>query len=172
MTDSPVVQFEESTKAGQLQKVSFVVLSLFLSGVTAADTQGKVLPDPAVSCEVFKPHNLCFETPKDGVARGEYFSEPFYAVILRTAERCSIPEEERLQTQALFPRSKVFSMRFECTDVEEFITYTNVNDKFAFLAVYAGVTLNEASKRLAEVKATGRFPGANIRKMQAVLVFP
>ena len=56
--------------------------------------------------------------------------------------------------------------------MEEFIRYTNVNDKFGFLAVHAGATLNEANKRLAEVKATGRFPGANIRRMQAVLVYP
>ena len=63
-------------------------------------------------------------------------------------------------------------MRFECDDMEEFIRYTNVNDKFGFLAVHAGATLNEANKRLAEVKATNRFPGANIRRMQAVLVYP
>ena len=153
-------------------KASVIAITLFLSGVASADTQGKVLPDPAVSCKAFKPHQLCFETPTDGKARGEYFSEPFYAVILKTAQRCSIPEKERLQTQGLFPGSKVFSMRFECDDMEEFIRYTNVNDKFGFLAVYAGATLKEANKRLAEVKATGRFPGANIRRMQVVLVFP
>lgn len=153
-------------------KTFAMAVALFLSGVALADTQGRVLPDPAVSCKAFKAHQLCFETPADGKARGEYFSEPFYAVILRTAERCSIPEKERLQTQGLFPGSKVFSMRFECGDMEELVRYTNVNDKFGFLAVHAGATLKEANKRLAEVKATGRFPGANIRRMQAVLVFP
>jgi len=153
-------------------KAFVMAVALFLSGVASADSQGKVLPDPAASCKALKPHQLCFETPKDGKARGEYFSEPFYAVILKTAEHCSIPEKERLQTQGMFPGSKVFSMRFECDDMEEFIRYTNVNDKFGFLAVHAGATLKEANKRLAEVKATGRFPGANIRKMQVVLVFP
>jgi hypothetical protein len=120
-----------------------------------------------------KPHELCFERPRDGVARAEYLSESFYAVILKTTEPCMITEEERLQAQALFPRSKVFSMRFQCSDnFEENITYTNVDAKFGFIAVYAGTTLEEAKKRLAEVNATGRFPGANIRKMQAKLVYP
>jgi hypothetical protein len=154
------------------RRLAVAIALLLLPGVASADTQGKVQPDPAVSCKDFKPHQLCFETPKDGVARAEYFSEPYYAIILRTAERCSIQEEERLQTQGLFPASKVFSVRFECDDMEEFIRYTNVNDKFGFLAVHAGATLNEANLRLAEVKATGKFPGANIRRMQAVLVFP
>lgn len=152
-------------------KPALVALALLLSGVASADTQGKVLPDPAASCEAFQPHQLCFETPNDETARAEYFSEPFYAVILKTAERCGIPEEERLEIQASFPGSKVFSVRFECEE-EEFIRYTNVNDKFGFLAVYAGPTLKAARKRLAEVNATGRFPGANIRRMQAVLVYP
>jgi hypothetical protein len=63
-------------------------------------------------------------------------------------------------------------MRFQCDDNgEENITYTNVSSKFGFLAVHAGTTVKEARKRLAEVKATGRFQGANIRKMQAKLVY-
>ncbi|HWA38699.1 MAG TPA: hypothetical protein VG873_12605 [Burkholderiales bacterium] len=148
---------------------------LSLAGAASADTQGKIQPDPASPCGDgdFKRHELCFGTPKDGIARAEYLSEPFYAVILKTAERCAIAEEERLQAQALFPRDKVFSMRFQCDDdIEEKISYTNVNDRFGFLAVYAGRTAKEANVRLAEVKATGRFPGANVRRMQARLVYP
>ena len=148
---------------------------LSLAGAALADTQGKVQPNPANACSNadFKPHELCFDTPKDGLARAEYLSEPFYAVILKTAERCTIAEEERVRAQGLFPQSKVFSMRFQCDDnIEENISYTNVNDKFGFLAVYAGATLKEANARLAEVKAAGRFPGANIRRMQARLVYP
>ena len=73
----------------------------------------------------------------------------------------------------MFPLSKVFFESFQCDDdVEEAIRYTNVNAKFSFLAVYAGATLKEANKRLAEVKAGGKFAGANVRKMQAVFVFP
>lgn len=154
-------------------KAFIVTILLFLPGVAFADTQGKVHPEPAASCQGFKPHHLCFDLPNDGIARGEYFSEPFYAIILKTTEPCSISEKERLQVQGLFPRSKVFSVRFDCIDdIEEFIRYTNVNDKFGFLAVHAGATIKEANVRLSEVKATGKFPGANIRKMQAVFVFP
>ena len=152
-----------------------IAVMLSLAGIASAGAQGKVRPDPATSCSDrgFKPHELCFETPKDEIARAEYLSEPFYAIILKTAERCTISEKERLRTQGLFPRAKVFSMRFYCGEnIEENISYTNVNDKFGFLAVYAGPGLKEANSRLAEVKATGRFPGANIRKMQARLVYP
>ena len=150
-----------------------IALAFFLITASAfADSQGKVQPDPERACPGFKPHELCFETPKDGIARVEYLSEPFYAVILKTTEPCGVTEEERLQAQALFPRSKVFSMRFQCEDnFEENISYTNVDAKFGFLAVHAGTTLEEARKRLAEVNATGRFPGANIRKMQAKLAY-
>jgi hypothetical protein len=156
--------------------IRFVIaVMLSLAGIASAEAQGKVRPDPAKSCSdrAFKPHELCFEIPKDGIARAEYLSETFYAIILKTAERCTITEEERLQTQKLFPQTKVFSMRFQCDDnIEENISYTNVNDKFGFLAVYAGPSLKEANSQLAEIKTAGRFPGANIRRMQARLVYP
>jgi hypothetical protein len=146
-----------------------------MTAAAFADSRGKVQPDPTdpnKACQGFKPHELCFERPWDGLARVEYLSEPFYAVILKTTEPCIVTEEERLQVQALFPRSKVFSLRFQCDEkIEENITYSNVDVKFGFLAVHAGTTLEEARKRLAEVRATGRFPGANIRKMQAKLVY-
>jgi hypothetical protein len=154
----------------------FVAAIIFsLASTASADTPGKVRPDPADSCsdQGFKPHELCFETPKDEIARAEYLSEPFYAVILKTTEPCTITEDERLQVQGLFPRAKVFSMRFYCDEnIEENISYTNVNDKFGFLAVHAGRTMKEANARLEEVKATGQFQGANIRRMQARFVFP
>jgi hypothetical protein len=146
-----------------------------LAGLASAHAEGKVHADPATPCSQggFKPHELCFELPSDGVARAEVLSETFYTVILKTTERCVITEDERLRVQALFPGSKVFSMRFNCDDdVEENVSYTNVNDKFGFLAVYAGRTLKEAKARLEQVKAAGRFPGANIRKMQAMFVYP
>jgi hypothetical protein len=41
-----------------------------------------------------------------------------------------------------------------------------------FLAVYAGETASQAEDLLARVKATGRFFGANVRRMQAVIVYP
>jgi hypothetical protein len=154
-------------------KAILVILALLLPAAASADTQGKVHPEPAAACQDFKPHHLCFDVPRDGVARAEYFSEPFYAIILETTERCSFSEKKRLEVQALFPLAKVFAESFNCNDdPEEFIRYTNVNSRVGFLAVYAGATLKQANKRLAEVKATGKFPGANIRKMQAVIVFP
>jgi hypothetical protein len=151
-----------------------IAIALSLAGMASAHAQA-VQADPAKPCidGNFDSHELCFATPGDGVARAEVLSESFYAVILRTAERCTITEDERLKAQDRFPKAKVFSMRFQCDEgIEENISYTNVNDRFGFLAVYAGLTLKEARARLAEVKTTGRFPGANIRKMQARLVYP
>lgn len=119
----------------------------------------------------FKPHQLPFALPRDGVARAEHRSPPFHAVILRTAAKCSISEDERLEAQRLFPSNKVFSTRFGCED-EETITYGNVDPQWGFLAVHAGAGMAEARKLLERVKATGKFPGANIRRMEAVLVYP
>jgi hypothetical protein len=149
-----------------------VAAALTLLGIAAALAQGKVQPDPTQPCgNTFKPHELCFETPADDIAREEFLSEEFYAIILKTAARCSVAETDRAEVQKLFPRFKVFSTRFACDDdVEENISYTNVNADYGFIAVYAGRTLKEAKARLAAVKATGRFPGANLRKMQVRLV--
>ena len=98
---------------------------------------------------------------------------PFFAVILRTAERCGIKEAEQKGAQALFQRDKVFYVRFECDDdVENNVSYTNVNEKFGFLAVYAGEERAAAEELLAKVKVSGRFPGANLRRMQAVFNSP
>ncbi len=154
-------------------RVVIAFLALTFAGVSAGDTLGKVQGDPRVTCGGTKPHELCFAKPTDGIARAQYLSEPFYAVILKTAARCTIPEKERAEVQALFPAHKVFSMRFYCDeDVEEAISYTNVNDQFAFLAVHAGASKADGNRMLKAVRATGRFPGANVRKMQAKLIFP
>jgi hypothetical protein len=154
-------------------KAIVAILGFAAAGVASADTMGRVQADPSVACVDFKPHELCFEKPKDGIARAEYLSEPFYAVILRTTARCSLTEGERLQAQALFPGRKVFATRFYCgEDIEENISYTNVDEKYGFLAVYAGVKLEDANKLLRDVRAMGRFHGANMRRMQAKLVYP
>ena len=154
--------------------VSIVALAAaILAFPAAARAQGEILPDPRQPASGFKPHELAFRTPADGVARAEYKSAPFYAVILKSAPRCSLPEQERLEAQALFPANKVFSTRFQCDDnVEENIDYTNVDRRFGFIAVYAGVEAGEGERFLEKVRATGRFPGANLRRMQAVLVYP
>ena len=118
-------------------------------------------------------HTCLVWLPTDGKPRAEFRSAPFYAVILRTAARCRVEETERASAQALFPHNKVFAMRFECDDdVENNVTYTNVDAKLAFLAVYAGEDRAAAKKILATVAAGGRFPGANLRRMQVVFVYP
>jgi len=137
----------------------------------AAITAPAVCPDPAHPCPGFKPHDLSFPLPKDGVPRAELRSAPFFAVLLRTLPPCAVTEPERLEAQKLFPRNKVFATRFQCDgDVENNVTYTSVAPDHGFLAVYAGPTQPEARAFLAEVKRTAKFPGANLRKMQVVLV--
>ena len=136
-------------------------------------TAAQVCPDPAKPCGGgFKEHDLPFPRATDGKPRGEEQSAPFHAVILQSAGACSIDEKERLRIQALFPGRKVFSHRFECDgDVENNVTYTNVDRKRAFVAVYAGATREEADKVAAEAKAKG-FAGANVRRMQVIFVHP
>ncbi|HKP73287.1 MAG TPA: hypothetical protein VJT82_10150 [Pyrinomonadaceae bacterium] len=126
--------------------------------------------DPTAPCKTvanFEPNDLPFRIPPNAVI---YESEFFYAIILKsirvTEEDCAnfIPEAERLQTQALFPKQKVFSSR--CSDPAS-IYYTGVAPNTRMMAVYAGATRAQAERTLAQVKATGKFPGANIRRMQA-----
>lgn len=138
-----------------------------------AFAQGKVHPDPAKPRPGFKPHQLAFETPQDGVARDEFRSAPFYAVILKTVARCSPVEKERAAIQKLFPANKVFAPMFECDqEPEDAIRYTNVNPKLGFIAVYASDDVEQAEEFLAGVQQMGLYPGANLRRMQAVLVYP
>ena len=49
------------------------------------------------------------------------------------------------------------------------VWYNNINAEYNFLAVYAGETSGEAKQVLRQVKATGSFNDANIRKMQVVV---
>ena len=68
------------------------------------------------------------------------------------------------EAQALFPRNKVFASRcFEPGD----LFYTGVAEDSQFVAVYAGRTRAEGQAMLARVKATGRYPGANLRRLRA-----
>jgi hypothetical protein len=128
--------------------------------------------DPAQPCAGFREHDLSFVRESTALARAEERSEPFFAVILVSANRCAIPESERRRIQSLFPSRKVFSERFECEgDVENNVRYTNVDAKRGFVAVYAGATRAEADKVAAEAREKG-FKDANARRMQAVLVHP
>jgi len=152
--------------------VPVLILWLVLAGPALAQA-GKIHPDPAKSRPGFKPHQLSFDTPQDGVARDEFRSAFFYAVILKTSGRCGVKDKERAEIQALFPSNKVFYPLSDCEqDPEDTIWYTNVNLKVGFIGVYAGDTLEQAQQFLAAVKQSGRFPGANLRRMQAVLGYP
>ena len=125
--------------------------------------------DPRVPCRTsvtFQPYNLPFRVPANAVI---FDTELFYAVILKSVkvlhDDCNVfvSESDRMQAQALFPDRKVFASRcFEPGD----LFYTNVNDNYRIMAVYAGKTLAEANRVLAAVKATGKFPGANVRRMR------
>lgn len=137
-------------------------------------THGEVCPDPQRPCvdmDNFRDNELSFRLKsKFNFDRGQDRSAPFYALILKSGELCKIPEEERLAIQAAFPSRKVFLHRHFCEDFADKATYTNVNRKAGFIAVYAGKTEAEAKQFLAEVKAAGKFPDANLRRMQAVLI--
>ena len=158
--------------------LAFGMLCLALSGLSATaaaeETPGKIFPYPGSGeADLVRPHELKFALPNDGVARAEFRSETFFAIVLKSARPCALTEQDRLEIQALFVSNKVFMNRFGCdNDVEESLTYTNVDPDFSFIAVHGGSTKQEAQKLLDEQSIAQRFPGANIRKMQAVLVYP
>ena len=160
------------------QVVCVVLFGLMTVGASAsaqrrAKPRSAILcPDPTVSCPTsveFKPYQLPFRVPADAVI---YETEPFYAVILKSVRDASkgadcnvfVPETERLAAQTLFSHNKVFASRcFETGD----LYYTNTAPDQQFIAVYAGRTLAEAKALLSKVKATGKYPGANLRRMRA-----
>jgi hypothetical protein len=130
--------------------------------------RGQICGDPAMSCgepNMFQPYDLQFRIPRNAVI---WESEPFYAVMLKSVsagQTCEnhVPEDERLQAQALFPRHKVFADR--CPEPGT-LYYTGTNSDYRFMAVYAGRTRAEANRVLAMVRATGKFPTANLRRMR------
>lgn len=137
-----------------------------------APQYGKVCGDPTAACPTgewtFEPHDLKFRLPRNAVI---YESEQFYAVILKSVRApveydCEkfVPEDERLEAQKLFPRRKVFASR--CAEPGT-LYYTNIAPAQRILAVYAGATMAEARAALEAVRATGKFPGANIRRLRA-----
>jgi hypothetical protein len=133
--------------------------------------------NPTIACKTsvsFQPNDLPFRVPRNAVIID---TEPFYAIILKSRtlkdDSCDdfIPEAERLSAQALFPEHKVFSSR--CVEPENMFYLdesrakgTNISETHRIMAVYAGTTLAEAKRVLGAVKATGKFPGANLRKMR------
>lgn len=131
--------------------------------------RGTVCFDPTLQCKTtatFEKYDLPFRIPANAVI---WESEPFYAVILTSVrfrdEDCYtkfIPEEQRLEAQSLFPNRKVFASR--CGDAGT-VFYSNTKPNTNFMAVYGGRTQAEAARMLSTVRATGKFRGANIRRM-------
>ncbi|HBB86008.1 MAG TPA: hypothetical protein DC047_00145 [Blastocatellia bacterium] len=163
----------------KLMRSAFISLAmlLLLSGAVIAQSHAKVkrasaaaiCGNPRVACKTsvtFKPNDLPFRVPANAVIID---TDPFYAVILKSMpaanDSCEIfiPETERLAAQALFPDRKVFASR--CVEPGE-LFYTNLGENQRLMAVYAGSTLAEAKRVLAAVKATGKFPGANLRRIR------
>jgi hypothetical protein len=119
-----------------------------------------------VSSVTFEPNDLPFRIPKNAVI---FDTELFYAVVLKSVvasdDDCNtfVSEPERIAAQALFPDRKVFTSR--CYEPGN-LFYTNISDKHRIMAVYAGTTLAESKRALEAVKATGKFPGAYVRRMR------
>jgi hypothetical protein len=159
-----------------------VILCALLLGMSAAggasaqrrrpsQRLAAVCGDPTVRCRTsveFQPYQLPFRIPAGAVI---WESEHFYAVILKSVRDESqygdcdlfIPEAEREAAQALFPRHKVFASR--CMEPGD-LFYEGVAQDARFMAVYGGRTRAEGQAMLEKVKATGRFPGANLRRLR------
>jgi uncharacterized protein len=134
-------------------------------------TQGKVCGNPDAPCPGFKPNELSFTiaTPF-AFDRGRDQSQPFYAVILKSAALCSMPDAERVKAQQAFPRSKVFLHRYFCEEFGDKVTYSGINEKSGFVAVYAGESEAEARQILAQAKAAG-YADANVRRMAVIVQY-
>jgi len=154
---------------------AFVCLLLTGTGVAqrarrTPTQKGRICGDPTLPCnkgeDIFKPHDLPFRIPARAVI---WESETFYAVILQSVKAADddcqkfVPEDVRQAAQALFPHHKVFTDR-GCWEAAE-TYYTGTQPGSRFMAVYAGRTRAEANAMLARVKATGKFAGANLRRM-------
>ena len=156
----------------KLKKYSLASVASFLtlSGASGVCAQ-RIYSDPQTQ-HGRKPYELPFKIPPvKALARPEDRSAEFYAVILKTAERCSIPDEERVSAQVFFPRNKVFLDRFDC-GLEDNITYRPLDNKYSILAVYGGSTKHQAQEILVRARKTGRFADAYLKKIHVVLVHP
>ena len=150
----------------------FINTGTFAQKPRPAAKHPAICGNPTVPCKtsaVFEPYDLPFRLPQQAVI---YDTDLFYAIILGSVtamdDDCKVfvPENERLKAQALFPDHKVFSSR--CVEPGG-LSYSNTNANRHFMAVYAGMTPAEANRMLGIVKATGKFSGANIRRMRAMM---
>jgi hypothetical protein len=152
---------------------AIALLLAVMAALPARAEAPRVCFDPARPCPGFKPNDLSFPLATDGKARADQRSAPFFAVMLKPAKRCAVKGAEAAEIQALFPDRKVFYSRFECDgDVESNVSYSNVDPKTGFIAVYAGESRGTANEALARVKSLNRFPGANLRSLQVIYNSP
>lgn len=167
------MQKQTSTGFRSAFGVAIVSLSFAFGAISGEKLPGQIHDYPSKdAAAATKPHQLRFEFPNDQVARDEFRSEEFYAIILKSADKCTLTEEEREQIQEQFPQNKVFMDLFGCDEyIEESITYTNTNADYAFIAVFGGLSFDQARQLFEQYDLASKFPGANIRKMQAVLVY-
>jgi hypothetical protein len=170
-------------RARRMKARMLIPLTLVLTGTSflvsaqRQTTHAVVCGNPQVRCKTtatFQPNDLPFQVARNAVIVD---TVPFYAIILKSMavknDDCAvfIPEGDRLAAQALFPDHKVFSSR--CTDPEN-LFYADVSSRntryfsetHRILAIYAGSKMAEARTMLATVQATGKYPGANIRRMR------
>ena len=161
-------------KLSAIATLMLLVAGTFGSWAAVAQNRGgkpspAVCGNPKISCKTstqFEPYDLPFRVPENAVIQD---TELFYAIMLKSVgtsdQDCDVfvPENERVEAQALFPENKVFTSR--CPDVET-LFYTNVSPKHRFMAVFAGRTMTEAKRVLQAVKTTGKFPDAVIRRMR------
>ena len=176
------LMIKSKTFRAAITRAAIALVAIILThGVTADGSAAQkrkpakrltVCGNPNVTCPSaikFEPYDLPFRFPENAVI---YDTELFYAVILRSVpsppDNCDnyIPEPDRLAAQILFPNNKVFTSR--CAEPGT-VSYTNTSPKAQFMAVYAGLTLAEANRMLANVQASRKFPGATIRRMRAGL---
>jgi len=168
----------------------FVVLVLAMSALATAAlaSTGDVCGDPQKPCPdpeslKFDAWEMTFRVPKQMEWMKEYQSKPFYAVFLQSVKaepddgphgdkRCGgyFDERQRLAAQKLFPTNKVFASRHGCS-INGAVYYPGANRDYNFLAVYAGATKAEAENMLTKVKTTGKYPGANLRRIRAAMIF-
>ena len=137
-------------------------------------SKGRVCGDPTASCkakENFEPADLPFDQGKNFVIAE---SEFFYGIVLKSVkvkdygdcEKPSFAETERADIQKLFEHNKVFMQN--CIESAR-PYYIGIADHTAIIGIYAGHTLAEANKFLKAVLATGKYPGARVRKMRVAL---
>ena len=167
----------------RLQSVfAFCIINAFLIVSGVAQTPLKVCPNPTAPCaskhKDFAAYEMPFKLPTKIKPNTLYKSEAFYAVIFKDKIKVSEKEEcdggeyhkrienERKQTQKLYPERKVFAA-YQCPDMAAIVYEINgqsYNENF--LAVYGGTTLEEANQVLEQAKV--KFPKAIIKKMRAV----